>query len=260
MLDHIPQVLLHHRQSQISDAAAASLYFLCWQVSCHGKRFASRRSRRDPRPEFERCLAQIQAGTGTELDQFLIAWFETYQFFAVSPAVPVALAAWLRGSWRLRLMFRIPSPREVLGMQVDGIRPVTLIADPERMTRPVLTKANGFAFLVHDLAHAHKFYADPDLHAAQCRLFVRLQDGLDRGLFEPFADDGVFAVKFDYLISDMNTHIVHGLLYLRAILVEASLRRELKRPGEDVSKSAWDQICGILQWLAPDVVLPTSAR
>jgi hypothetical protein len=256
MLERIPDVFHRHRQGELSDASTAALYFLYWQVHRHGEGFAARRNRLDPRPCAGRWLSETEAVGGIELDRRLAGWFETYQFRGIIPAVPTALAAWLRGLWPLRLMFRIPSPREVLTMQVEGSRPVTLVADPARMLRPVLSKADGFAFLVHDLEHAHKFYADPELHAGQRRLFARLQAGLDAGLFQPFADDSRFAAKLDYLISDMNTHIVHGLLYLRAILVESGLRREGKAPNEELSRPVWEEISYIIKRLAPEVELP----
>lgn len=256
MLDRIPIIFGRHRQGELSDPAVASLYFLYWQLHRYGERFASRRNRRNPRPEAGSWLKLSETLGGAELEECLAGWFETYQFRGIIPGVPSALAAWLRAEWPLRMTLRIPTPREVLAMQVDGVRPVTLISDRERMLRPVLSKADGFAFMVHDLEHAHKFYADPESHAGQRHLFAQLLAGLEAGLFQAFAEDRVFAEKFDYLISDMNTHIVHGLLYLRAILVEACLRREGQGPDAEVSQSVWDEIGRILRQLAPDMALP----
>ncbi len=57
----------------------------------------------------------------------------------------------------------------------------------------------------------------------------------------------MFAQKFDYLISDMNTHAMHSLQYLQAILIDFHLRREGKHPSDKVSQYGWQQITGLLE-------------
>lgn len=161
---------------------------------------------------------------GSVLDAQLTRWFERYQFRSVIPNVSIALMHWLRGHWPLQLVQHIPSPHEVLWMQVSGLRPVTLVSEYPRMRQPVLTKANGFVFMVHDLEHAWKFFHDPRLHVMQRNLFAALERALAAGLFSGELHEAEFATRFDYLISDMNTHPVHSLQYLRAILVEHYMR------------------------------------
>jgi hypothetical protein len=249
-LIRIPELTARWRCGDLSDAAYAALYFLNWQIATHGQRFASRKAKRDPRPDASIWLADFDRLVGKELERLLIDRVERYHFLGIIPNVLVALSAWLRGEWRLSLTERIPSPEEVLVMQAEGRRPVTVTTDYPRLLRPVLKKPNGFAFFVHDLEHGFKFFHDRKLHEGQRKFFGLILQTVRQGLFSPYLGDQVFAEKFDYLISDMNTHVVHSLRYLGAILIECVLRREGKAPHETLSHTAEDEIAALLHALS----------
>lgn len=248
------------RQGALADAQCAAGYFLIWQIALHGSRFASRRSRFDARPGLEDWLAQLEGLAGENLSAALDDRLLRYQFRCVTPAVPVALRAWLQGRWALRLTERIPAPRDVLAMQVGGERPVTMLAEYPRMLGPVLSKANGFDFFLHDLEHAYKFFGDPLMHAGQRGFFAAISAALDRGCFADCLADAEFSARFDYLVSDMNTHIVHSLQYLRAILIERQLRQEGKRMDEHLSGTGRASVSERLAALAELWHLPPAAR
>lgn len=203
-------------------AEFAARYFLEGQLRRHGSRFASRKRKTDPRPDIEECRLALTSGCDKNV---LIDWLERYQFTGVIPNVNAALARWLRGDWNAVLCDKLPSAREVLRMQVDGARPVTVVTDPARIDRPILSRANAFEFLLHDLEHVYQFFYDPQLHILQRRFFAAIERALGAGWFDTYLDDPVFAEQFDYLIGDMNTHPQHGLQFLRAQLVEFYLRK-----------------------------------
>lgn len=238
-----------HRRAEIDDATYAALYFMYGQIAAHGARFAARRYRADPRPDPARWLAELAGAAGADLRARLLHYLSRYHFLSVIPNVPVALCAWLRGEWALSLCDSIPAPVEVLRMQAQGRRPVTLIAAYPRLMRPVLNKPNALAFMIHDLAHAYKFFHDPLLHAGQKAFFVRLEKSLARGDFTRHLSDPVFAAKFDYLMSDMNTHVQHSLHYLRAVLIESVLRRAGKPPRDRLSRGDAAEIAVLLDVL-----------
>jgi hypothetical protein len=230
-------------------AAYAGLYFLHWQAATHGKRFASRRCKQSPRPTPGGWLETAQALQGDELRLWLAEYFSRYQFFGVIAHVPEALAAWLRGDWPLRLCEHIPSSREVLAMQAEGRRPVTVLSAWPRMAQPVLGKPNAFAFMVHDLEHAWKFYHDAQMHGQQKAFFALMQGALESDSFAEYLLDPVFAQKLDYLISDMNTHTMHASQFLRAILLERHMRLEGARDHQSLSAQARDCVRARLQEL-----------
>ena len=256
----LPQLAARWRAGALDDAAYAAAYFLVWQIAAHGRRFASRNSKSAVRPDAAAWLAELDASSGEPLRAALMDWFARYHFLGIIPNVPAALLGWLRDGWPLDLMVAIPSPAVVLRMQAGGRRPVTLVEDYQRANLPVLTKADCFAFLVHDLEHAYKFCHDPAMHQAQVRFFGLLAEAAEAGLFRAYCADGVFADQFDYVCSDMNTHPVHSLRYLVAVLIECLLRREGKGMREALSPDGEAEVAGLIETLGSRWGFPGSAR
>lgn len=228
LLARLPSLAQRWRTGEIDDAHYAAQYFLYGQIAFHGVRFASRRYKDDARPDFEVWLANLDCAADEDVRAGLLHYLGRYHFLGVIPNVPAALCAWLNGRWSLYVCEYVPWSIEVLRTQANGRRPVTLIGDYPRLLQPMLKKPNAWAFMIHDLEHAYKFFNDADLYQDQKRFFERIACALEMGYFERPLNDRLFAEKFDYLISDMNTHSQHSLQYLRAILIEFYLRQEGK--------------------------------
>lgn len=218
-------------------------------MQVHGRRFAARRFKHDARPDPVLWTNELGQAYGSQLDELLIRYFERYQFLGVIPNVNIALSQWLRGQWPLVLCEHVPVPAEVLDLQARGQRPVTLICDVERARQPVLSKPDALAFMTHDLEHAYKFFHAPRLHALQRGFFAVLRAAQQRDVFRRYACDVEFRTRFDYLISDMNTHPVHSLQYLRAILVEFHLRIEHAGVADVLSSDAKGDVAETLSKL-----------
>ena len=124
------------------------------------------------------------------------------------------------------------------------------MAQYPRMLSPVLKKANAFQFMVHDLEHAAKFFQDESLHRLQRNFFERLWQAEQAGLLNPYPDDAIFHEQIDYLISDMNTHPLHGLRFLVAAWVGCLLRREHKTASEMLSSAGGQELAFRLDTLA----------
>lgn len=223
------------RTGAIGAAAFAAQYFLYWQIARHDERFAARKHRADPRPRPADWRATLDAADPRRLPACLDAYLDRHQFHGVSAAAVTALCQWLRGHWALALSETVPAPVAVLRAQARGKRVVTAITAYPRMLSAVLGKPDAFAFFLHDLEHAFKFFSEPALFAAQRAFFAALEAALDRDWFAPYLVDAVFAAKFDYLISDMNTHPQHGRQYLRAILIESCLRNAGRGAAETLA-------------------------
>jgi hypothetical protein len=247
------------RRGEIAGGACAGLYFLYWQIAKHGRGFAARKRKIDPRPEPTDWVKATAAAGRRTLPVLLCGYLDSHQFRGVSAAVPTALCQWLRGCWSLELCERIPSALDVLRAQARGSRAVTAIMAYPRLLDPVLNKPDAFAFFLHDLEHAFKFLDSPALHAGQRAFFAALESALDRGVFEAHLEDPVFAKKFDYLMSDMNTHPQHSRQYLRAILIESYLHREAKPPVAPVSPSAQRSIDRVMSAIESPTALAVNA-
>lgn len=234
----------------LRDAELAALYFLQWQGALHGKAFASRRYKQDPRADFASWQQQCNSAQATALSALLITYLSRYQFRGVIPNVSHALVAWLNNQWSLCLCDYIPDPRAVLAMQTRGIRPVTILTESPRMLQPVLEKPNAFVFMQHDLEHAWQLFHDPQLQEVQVRFAQLVQHALQQGLFDRYLHDALFSDQFDYLISDMNTHPLHALYYLNATVTEYYLRDEGKASHAQLSNAARQAVYTLLQQLA----------
>jgi hypothetical protein len=238
------------RAGEFDAAVFAALYFLHWQMATHGLAFASRKCRNDPRPVAAEWLTFMAEAKGEGLRKRLLDWLGRYQFRDVIGNVPIALLQWLRGDWPLILRQDIPSPREILRWQARGKRVVTVITDLPRLHAPILNKANAFAFFLHDLEHAYKFFHSPALRDGQREFFAMLEDAIEHGVFAPYFGDAEFTGKFHYLMSDMNTHPEHSRQYLRAILVEFYLRREQKGRKQPLSSAAEQMMAEVMRAVA----------
>jgi hypothetical protein len=245
------------RAGECDAAEFAALFFLHWQIAIHGRAFASRKRKHDPRPDAAEWLEVLETADGERLRPLLLDWFERYQFRGVIGNVPVALIQWLRDAWPLILREDIPSPRDILRWQASGTRAVTVITAWPRAREPVLNKSDAFAFFRHDLEHAYKFYHSPELYAGQCAFFARLEAAVDRGVFAPYFDEAEFVTRFHYLMSDMNTHPEHSRQYLRAILIEFYRRRERKAHTAWLSAEAEQAIEEVMRAVNAVTPLPS---
>lgn len=246
LLNQLPALAARWRSGELDASMFASLYLLLWQIALHGSQFASRKCKRDPRPDMEQWLDFLKTPRAVDLRQRLLDFFERYQFRGVIANVPVALLQWLRGAWPLIACQDIPSPRELLAWQARGERAVTMKTDRVCIHQPLLNKRNAYEFFLHDLEHAYKFFHSPELQAGQRGFFIGLEAALDSGMFAVHLTDAAFREKFHYLMGDMNTHPEHSRQYLRAILIEFYLRREGQALTAALSPTAEGEIEGIL--------------
>jgi hypothetical protein len=236
-----------YREGGLQPAVYATRYLLQWQWLRHGTALAQRRSRRDDKPDGRAWFAHLDTLAPADAANFLASVLERYDLRGVRRRVNVALERWLRGAWPLTLYERVPAANDVLRMQIDGTRPITVIADYPRLIEPIEEKPDAFAFLCHDLEHAWQFFHDDERHLAQ-RCFAReLACAIEKGVFAPYTQDPAFARKFDYLVADMNTHVAHSLQYLRAILLDFHLRAEDKTPHDSLSSDGRERLRACLR-------------
>lgn len=153
--------------------------------------------------------------------------FRAFYFRGVVLDSHEGLVGWSEGRYPLELRLDIPSPDEMLDQQCAGKRFVSLMLAEEDQLRAHGRHADACDFLLHDLEHAHKFFGDPALHMGQVRFFRSLRDSLK--VLTRWNDDNLYVRDLDYLKSDMNSHPVHLVKYLKAIVLSAEMRRTGER-------------------------------
>jgi hypothetical protein len=146
---------------------------------------------------------------------------EIFSFRGIPLSAQRALSQWARGQYPLRLFLDVPSTEEVLTLQNQGIRCVTVVLDPEMMSRYVLGERDPLSFTLHDLIHADHFFCDSRQTCVQIGFSRWLSEmWKEPSLREVLARSSAFAAQFEYACADMNSHGAHLVKYLKAIFCQ----------------------------------------
>ncbi len=132
-----------------------------------------------------------------------------------------SLQAWALKKYNLILSSSIISPEEMMNLQAQGQRIVTVFESKKDLEQVHEHHRDAFLFTVHDLEHANHFFCKPQNHQQQKKLIELMKS--------TFAQNTVFRSwvaqdlqkEFDYLISDMNTHPWHMYLTLQQLLLKS---------------------------------------
>lgn len=133
------------------------------------------------------------------------------------------LFRYLSNHYQIRLIVdRIPSSRDVLAMQAVGHRCVSVIT--LKLDDLILNERDPLSFMLHDLVHAYKMFNEQTLLKGQwgfsCAIMKIYKNHRGEDKIQELCDsDEEFRDKFDYLISDMNSHPKHLFYYFKAILI-----------------------------------------
>lgn len=152
---------------------------------------------------------------GNTPNLFLLANFRVKK---LSAFVQEVLLNWYKEKFQLRLFVRPLQAEEILDLQCSGARCISCVLPPFAMTKYVLGERDPFSFCVHDLVHAHHFFANPESLSAQIGFARWVKRSLQEGVFESLMHDQQFTKDFEYVYADMNAHPFHLLKYLRAKL------------------------------------------
>ncbi|WP_374074113.1 hypothetical protein [Bdellovibrio bacteriovorus] len=142
-------------------------------------------------------------------------------------SVGQSLCAWNSGRYPLRLLTSIPTPEDVLNMQAEGHRCISMLIEEQQISHFVEEGRDVLGFIVHDLIHADHFFADPEKAKAQihfCKKLLLIQKLPE--IQKMLNCDPIFKGEFHYLMSDMNSVPLHLLKTLKAILLGYYKRRE----------------------------------
>ncbi len=116
----------------------------------------------------------------------------------------------------------IPTPQQLLKIQISGKRIITINEDCENWPTNYYSDRDFLGFVMHDLIHADHFFSDPEHRDGQLGFFrfiekILSDDELNKLLFR-----NSFRTGFEYIISDMNSHPVHLFQTLHALLFTES--------------------------------------
>ena len=173
-------------------------------------------------------------------DYLNLSWFYAHDYPLPQSADEILQIFRLRGMsegaqqawdyWRdnpdtLVLYNHIPNVKEVLSLQAQGKRCITMIAKNERLNEEIFAGKNAYQFLIHDLEHAACFFKKGEWKEGQIGLYRFMLNALKCTQFENTLSDVIYKEKLNYVLSDMNAHCIHLIKYFKGILIEHVLRK-----------------------------------
>lgn len=148
----------------------------------------------------------------------VLGYMAGYLLRGVSCKVNRALHYWITHPDCLLLTFTMPSPYEILCLQAQGRRVVTLFESISDLSSYHEGK-DPLTFVIHDLVHADEFFCQNDSHAQQVVFYQKVKSEIDRGVYDRLlASKPQFKTEFEYLIADMNSHPAHLEATLQALV------------------------------------------
>ncbi len=145
--------------------------------------------------------------------------FNKFALKSTPPTINRALLNFSTNKYPLELMFKIPTPREVLDQQKNGRRCLTLITKEKQMRDYILGERDYLGFCLHDLIHADHFYHSNLSYQGQLGLYKLLALQMDKGVFDDLLKNEKFEAEFEYIIADMNAYPIHLLKCLKSAIV-----------------------------------------
>lgn len=147
-----------------------------------------------------------------------IEFLRLYNWKGQSDRIRRSLFHWHQGHYPLVLWERIPTPLELLRLQAQGKRVITVFKKASEWQQ-IHHGKSAWEFTVHDLIHADHFFQDPDRRAGQIAFYQFVLEQWEHGMIHSLRQH--CPEQFDYLISDMNSHPQHLYQTLKALCLVA---------------------------------------
>ncbi len=211
----------------ITGAEMCALYILIYQLvrtpknSLQGKITLST-IRKTKLSEYNFNLKELWPTEDYSLLHFSLDEIYQLNFKGLPKKTNIAILNWLNGNWDLILEYKIPSPLEILELQINKKRCVTIITEENRLGTHILQKRDALSFAVHDLEHAVNFYQNEKVFLGQVGFYHFLKVLMEEVTIQNLrAVHPTFKKEFDYVISDMNAYSIHALKYTLGIIKRA---------------------------------------
>lgn len=149
-------------------------------------------------------------------------FFENYRLKKLPEGVSRVLHLWDRGEVHLELVDSAITPLQMLDLQAQGRRVVTISRSALLQGLIVDGQRDALEFLLHDLVHADLFFKEN--HEEQVAFFSQIKSHLESKTYESYLRDPLFQKDFEYVISDMNSCRIHLESCLKAAMIESEKR------------------------------------
>ncbi|GEM_PF-5742360 len=120
----------------------------------------------------------------------------------------------------------VPTPRELLKMQSEGMRCVTLLRSRNWFEHTFEHRRNLRDFIIHDLEHIWQMFEHPEMTSQQIQFSKKLYEMTENGQFDFLINDPQHVAEFNYIISDMNTHPAHMYATLKSLILRQKIQTQ----------------------------------
>ena len=193
-------------------------------------------------------LALLFQNTPIKLPRSLDPQTDLYEFIsfhkikALPESALPSLAAIANLTYPVIITAEVPTPVELLTLQISGQRIISLNENTDEWPTTLYSGRDFLGFLIHDLLHAEHFFANPAHRDGQLGVYKFIQHTLtDPGLQTLMNSSEKFREGFEYIISDMNSHPLHLLQTLHSLLF-SSLKNDAFAAA---TWARWIQLAGV---------------
>jgi hypothetical protein len=136
---------------------------------------------------------------------------------------------WLLNKWDIVLSFKIPNSYELLKLQTENKRVLTLIVDSKKVETHILGVRDPLSFAIHDLMHADQFFNNRESQIGQLGFYKFIYTQYKYSQLQELCESNqVFNHEFEYVVSDMNAYIIHILKSFKSCFTRAAAELTLK--------------------------------
>jgi hypothetical protein len=134
---------------------------------------------------------------------------------------------WYENKWSIEMLHRIPSSKELLALQVNNTRCITVVTESKKIDELVFGTRDPLSFVLHDLMHADQFFSQANSQKGQLGFYRLLYANYDRPLLKNLLkSDTEFKKEFEYVASDMNAYVIHLFKCLKSSIYRTSSNAE----------------------------------
>ncbi|MDO9183160.1 MAG: hypothetical protein Q7U04_12165 [Bacteriovorax sp.] len=138
---------------------------------------------------------------------------------AIPLSINKTMINWYQGNWSIEKLEHIPSPRELLRLQVKNSRCITVITNPNEIDSLVLNSRDPLSFVLHDLMHADQFFSQTESQKGQLGFYQLINSIYDYPeLRIILKNNEVFKNEFEYVAADMNAYVIHLFKCLKSAI------------------------------------------
>lgn len=129
------------------------------------------------------------------------------------------MLAWLYGEWNIVLFFHVPNSKELIALQAENKRCITLITTEARIDTFIFKNRDPLSFALHDIMHTDQFFNMKETTKGQIGFYKRCLPLYDHPKIKSkMKEHKEFKYHFEYATSDMNAYVIHLLKCLKHAL------------------------------------------